>query len=385
MNAQDEDEDSPYRGGLVATYRDQSGHEATRVDSNVALVGRSAAVDPRLQSGPLHVTWRGFLLSQVDGKYRLAIFACGKVRISLSGHIILDCECNEPGWRASEPVDLTFAWHPLEIQFAGDSSSARLTLFWSGPNFQLEPIAPWSLFHDAEKSPSNQFERGAQLARALRCDACHAERLNRDAILAAPSLREMQRSIEPGWLVEWLSATLLESQSDETVEHWPRRMPHFGLSKEDAAALSGFLLQDQPPREEAAVAEQSEVDNGRQLFLSLGCLACHGLESFGEADLFGGGDLSRIAAKRRSVFFAKWLADPAASNSKHRMPIFELSDVERNQLAAFLGSLGKPTLVSVPRSEQSLRRGEQLFITLRCAACHDSNNDDAKPNKKMST
>ena len=50
---------------------------------------------------------------------------------------------------------------------------------------------------------------------------------------------------------------------------------------------------------------------GEQLFLSLGCLACHTWGDLGASGWLGGGDLTHIAAKRPPDFFAAWLADPA--------------------------------------------------------------------------
>ena len=78
---------------------------------------------------------------------------------------------------------------------------------------------------------------------------------------------------------------------------------------------------------------------GMTLLRSIGCLACHSVGNLGGGELFGGGDLTRVASKRPAEFFAAWLARPEALNRDHRMPVFRLSDVETGHLAAYLQTL----------------------------------------------
>ncbi|MCU0880073.1 MAG: hypothetical protein MUF06_20065, partial [Pirellulaceae bacterium] len=109
------------------------------------------------------------------------------------------------------------------------------------------------------------------------------------------------------------------------------------------------------------------ADEGQRLFLTLGCLACHQHGELGESGLFGGGDLTAIGAKRPQEFFARWLADPASLNRHHRMPVFDLSAVERDSLALWLGQQGKPAPLE---QTGNVERGERLVAERRCAACH---------------
>jgi hypothetical protein len=57
--AQDDDEESPYRPGLIATYSDGDS-SATRIDESVAFDWQAAAPDPRLPAGEFNRgRWRG--------------------------------------------------------------------------------------------------------------------------------------------------------------------------------------------------------------------------------------------------------------------------------------------------------------------------------------
>jgi len=196
-----------------------------------------------------------------------------------------------------------------------------------------------------------------------------------------------------------------------------RPMPEFGLARQQAEALAAYLetlaaedaAADASPsaagpedtgaagdtaaeygaldEEAAAVA----VGRGRRLFYGLGCLACHSLNGLGHGGPEGGGALDDIGAKRQPQFFVGWLQDPAAWNARHRMPVFDLEPQEIQDLAAFLATLrgeatsraadardGGPALPSeaAPRVEDAkaraalVRKGEQLYRRLRCAACH---------------
>src|SRR5437773_10190019 len=58
--AQDNDEDSPFRPGLVATYT-ADGKSVQRIDELVAFDWQDAAPDPRLAAQPFSTIWRGRL------------------------------------------------------------------------------------------------------------------------------------------------------------------------------------------------------------------------------------------------------------------------------------------------------------------------------------
>src|SRR5262249_23610466 len=132
-----------------------------------------------------------------------------------------------------------------------------------------------------------------------------------------------------------------------------RRMPALGLSPAQAEAVADWLLAPRPANDAAPApandAKPSSAEKrprrpktapqaptGDQLFLSLGCLACHSWRDLGASGWLGGGDLTRVADKRPADFFAAWLADPARLNADHRMPVFALSEEERAALASFL-------------------------------------------------
>ena len=92
-------------------------------------------------------------------------------------------------------------------------------------------------------------------------------------------------------------------------------------------------------KSKAQAADRTQRQGRGELLDTVGCLACHQVGDRGLAGLFGGGDLSAVADKRPADFFARWLADPAAINPAHRMPVFKLSDLDRQDLTLYLATL----------------------------------------------
>ena len=244
-------------------------------------------------------------------------------------------------------------------------------------------------------------ERGRQLYRALRCDACH-DTIADTAPLPAPALDQLPGQLHRDWLVDWLLAKAPDPDSPPSTphRHMPhRRMPYVAVSETEAQQLADYLLA--PPGSqvadsaERATAERASPDSaaGRELFVSLGCLACHpespADDSARHASLdqpFGGGDLARIADKRPQAFFARWLEDPAAFNRDHRMPVFALSIDERAHLAAYLATRRGPRDTDAPNhashveaqlDEVSRQAGRAAFLRHRCHACHRGPDDSA--------
>jgi len=91
--------------------------------------------------------------------------------------------------------------------------------------------------------------------------------------------------------------------------------------------------------------------------------------------LFGGGDLTQLFQKRPADFLTRWLADPAAINRDHRMPLFQFTADEMTSLGLWAkreASVGN-ALRGVPgggKGSASVAEGKKLVESFRCAACH---------------
>ncbi|TWT32830.1 c-type cytochrome [Blastopirellula retiformator] len=374
--AQFEDE---FASGLIADYVSADGSKCRRIDSQIAFRYGQAPPDSRLTGDKFTVRWDGLLLSKTPGPYTLHVYAQGKVRIQIEGEVVLDAEAKTPGWLTAKPIDLKFDWHPFTVDFE-KTAAGQIAIYWTGPDFGLEPITPEWYFHEIDDTFDQPFDVGRDLVRAHRCAACHEG--DRQTELPAPALDRVAGNLSQPWIVDRLTS------APEADDKSTRKMPHYNLHQEDAEAIAAYLI-----AESATVGEKGEpvkkasAGIGKRMFRSLGCLACHQVDKLGAAGPFSGGDLSDIAAKRPPHFFAKWLEDPAALNADHRMPVYQLDGATRNHLAAYLSTLTKSgKLASTPQAkqnEQQVKRGRELVQANRCDACHrlpgDLKSSEQKP------
>lgn len=389
-----EDDEEPFRPGLIRELVLTSGERVLERAATPLVTAEEVAV----AKGIKRLEWSGLLDFPDTGAYRLAVYGSGKIALKLGGRTVLERTEQKVGWSESAELNFEFGPQPLQITFEPLAlqgfTSGELALFWTGPNFSLEPISPRALLHPREKAPPSALASGRLLGRALRCEACHQEK--EPEPLAAPSLRQLSGQIDRAWLVNWLSSKVDAPKAGEVALPLVRRMPHFGLSASDAEAIAEYLFAKSaplapeppppagaPPRKPAGKTKNApppppppSAKEGQRLFLTLGCLACHRWDQFGDSGLFGGGDLTAIAAKRPADYFERWLANPQRLNEHARMPAFALESAEQKSLALFLAAqtgsaaAAKPRELEQPRNAELVARGAQLVAEHRCGSCH---------------
>jgi hypothetical protein len=384
--AQDDDEEEPFLPGLIAEHRQADREPVRRLDAVVAAHWTGRPDERLLADKPFSATWTGVLQVPDDGPYQLHVHARGDVTVEVSGKSVID-KRNVIGWASSPAQTLTYGPTPLRVTFTARGESAEISLFWSSDRFEREPIPARLLAHDRKEVVPTDFDRGRVLARALRCEACHAEASAEIAAqpMPAPALDQLAGNLHRAWLVDWLTANKppheqREGRKESSIE---RRMPYLSLTKEEAEVLADWLLdpalaakpgkpveQPQPQKSEKADPKKPvpSREAGEQLLLTRGCLACHRVGEFGESGLFGGGDLTVIAAKRPATFFTTWLQKPEALNRDHRMPVFDLSAHERQSLALALAGRGEAR--NAGGGETNHDRARELARKHRCDQCH---------------
>ena len=374
LRAQD-DEDLPrYYPGLIAEFQDASGKSFRQIDD---LLSRSFdGSDPRIAMGSVEVNWSGRLFAALPGEYVLRVHAAaggnasgkGRVRIELNNDVILDQSIgSEPVWLESASLDLPFGRHRMQVEFDGvnnEDQPAHISLYWEGPKFSLEPVGSQFLLHDRDAHIPSASQRGAELVRGLRCSACH-QIAGEAEKLPAPDLRKLSGNVYPSWLHDWLL-------DDDVRDHDVRRMPQFVWNRADVADVIAALAETSPKQVASDQSKQARESRaaGKQLVHQTGCLACHSLNGVGGSGVYGGGELSKIAAKRPTAFFRQWLREPAKLNADHRMPIFQLTSKEQSQIASYLASLGSPDADGALPAKASATRGVQLLASRGCVQCH---------------
>jgi ubiquinol-cytochrome c reductase cytochrome c subunit len=118
------------------------------------------------------------------------------------------------------------------------------------------------------------------------------------------------------------------------------------------------------------VASQTQVDQGRQLFLE-GCASCHGLAAQGSASGPGLIGVGAAAVDFQVTTGRMPLAAPA-NQAPRKTPIYTPEQVAA--LAAYVATLGPgpaiPTDSELSTADADLAEGGELFRT-NCAQCHN--------------
>ncbi len=140
----------------------------------------------------------------------------------------------------------------------------------------------------------------------------------------------------------------------------------------------------------AAAPEQSKVREGRMLFATRHCTACHDAgnavpkDGTGMPELLSTApDLMDAGVRFRQTWVASWLENPRALRHDATMPNLGLTKEQAADIAAYLTTLGKPAMVSPKEfakiyTDDGVLSGGGLFANLGCVACHTAPNFDGK-------
>ena len=356
----DESDDLP--AGLLGTFK--AGEKSVeRIDSDVSFVWKDAAPDTRLATGKFSTEWKGVLLVQAPGKYRLHAFVAGNVSVQFDGKPVLAGESATAKWISGDEFSPELGLRELSVRFEKTADEAEVHLYWSSDAFPLEPLPAHLLFREGGRPDLAAIERGRQLVESHRCVRCHLdEKLPQPA--AAPDLSRAVAGLPAEVIQKRLSAGHNGT------------MPVYGLDANEAAAVEAFLQSTAEAPKLSALPKLAKGQDdakdraeGETLVRSLGCLACHKFGEAGEPSAFGGGDLAQVEKRRSAEWVFTWLSEPEKLNRDHRMPVFQLSNNEKRQLAL---ALAKPGLNSekVSASNDVVALGKRIVTEANCAACH---------------
>ncbi|MBI2880053.1 MAG: c-type cytochrome [Candidatus Tectomicrobia bacterium] len=178
------------------------------------------------------------------------------------------------------------------------------------------------------------LERGRRLVEKYNCAGCHViegkggdiRPFYKDPSLAPPVLAGEGAKVQPGWLFGFLKRPV-------PLRPWLAvRMPTFGLTDEEAAALVSYFSA-QVEKEmgspylfvDDGAIDRGNVAVGKFLFQTFQCLECHQQATGKEAaDLAP--DLFLARERLRPGWIVSWLKDPQKIQEGTRMPTFFSGD-----------------------------------------------------------
>ena len=354
-------------------------HTVSRIDRRLSFDWTDSRIDSRVGDVQT-VTWSGNLLVRTAGRHTFHAHVSGGVEIAVEDQVVLAADGSSV-FASGTAVDLSAGDHRIQILFQTalknpDTKAPRdfkMQLFWSSPEFTLEPIPADVLTHAADQNASNA-QQGRRLVDALRCAACHMG-LDEFPTLKAPALLRLRGHTSDADIVRRLT-------HPETVGNWSS-MPAFGFSEQEANDIAAFLIHSSEASgtggDQVEEFKPDDIDAGQKLLLTTGCATCHAMLQLPggfepQAAPWHGPDLSMLSERRSAAWLKTWLKTPQAINPDHRMPVFTLSSDEQRQIVAALvqksESVPKNSGTDFPSDTAAVIRGRELVAKANCASCH---------------
>jgi cytochrome c2 len=241
-------------------------------------------------------------------------------------------------------------------------------------------VASFERFYSQAKPGPEQIEGGRLLLTELNCIACHAAPAGWSETLPARpalSLANLSSRLDRSALTAFLRTPHQQAPGSTMPD-----LVSAEASPDDIArSLGDYLatLGAGAPIAATSTALTGHADAGRDLYQSIGCVACHE-PSPGSKNASATSSTSvpiNLALSYSAEGLAQFLLDPLASRPDGRMPSSHLTAQEAADVAAFLlaekpaksASTSSPGTAATPAS---IATGRSYFHSLRCVACHDT-------------
>jgi cbb3-type cytochrome oxidase cytochrome c subunit len=206
--------------------------------------------------------------------------------------------------------------------------------------------------------------RGKEIFYEYGCRGCHKVEGKERKKVGWP-IRKIGEKVRVDWLFRWLR---------NPREYLPKtRMPDFILIEQEAADIALFLV---PRRQDPAEAPAGVVERGRKMFNEYRCVTCHAVDGKGGEI---GPDLAKVGSKIRPGWLLKWLRNPHEIMPSSQMPVYNFTEQDIRDLAAFL--IGEYVDLELPEDEVArnlsavasgnVRKGKALIEKYGCTGCHE--------------
>lgn len=186
------------------------------------------------------------------------------------------------------------------------------------------------------------LDKGRELMVVRGCVGCHKVKNLENMPKAGPNLLRIKGKLQRNFVLKWVW--------NPHAYNPEARMPSYfqqdnnkdkeGLAKTKAEMTSivDYLYDhsgDYRPMESPLPGNAVE---GKKLFKTVGCAACHGIDDITSYHANFAPDLSSVGSKLSSPWIYSWIKDPRRYDPDTRMPNLRLSAKEASDLTAYLSS-----------------------------------------------
>ena len=238
------------------------------------------------------------------------------------------------------------------------------------------PVVP-GLFN---MHPLSESRVGELLIDELQCRACHrglrgSQRLEK----SAPDLSAVGSRVAPEFLQRFIASPSQVHRSTTMPDILTAVSP--ARRDEIAKAITQYLVAQSPLKFQRDAIENQDVAFGRDLFHSVGCVACHSPRDENGMEVIRDGqrELGHIGAKYSLTSLTDFLFRPTLVRPSGRMPDMKLAAKEAQAIAGYLLRGSDATSKQFQRDDKLVIEGKKYFQQFNCAACHKLGDGPAAP------
>ena len=222
------------------------------------------------------------------------------------------------------------------------------------------------------KHALDDSQTGELLIGELRCAACH-DGIEANHMKQAPDLSNVGNRLTSDFIKRFVA--------DPVTVHPGTTMPQvLGTVRPEertaiAADIAVYLgtMKNGP----APSLPEGEIDpyDGKELFHSIGCVACHSPRNEAQQEVIKEGviSLTHIPGKYAPAALGEFLLAPLEVRPSGRMPDMKLSSMEAHSLAAYLEGANQKNDATENYAVR-VAAGKKSFETFNCNACHLTDN-----------
>ncbi len=256
-----------------------------------------------------------------------------KITAKLNG-VLVQSEVEVP--RATRAAPLQAGPEPGPIYLQDHGNPVRFRNIWIVER-DAEKDARRPVVSAVERlfSSNASAEGGEVLIQTLACDACHTtNQVTGLASQRGPSLVEITSRVRPNAILAMIANPHAAKPGTTMPDPWPgatdeQRSAH-------AKAITSFLLTSRPGKLTERVVPQASADRGRELYHSIGCVACHASQQGEATPTATSVPLGQLDQKYTLTSLTKFLLEPHLVRTSGRMPRLTSDPGEATQIAAYL-------------------------------------------------
>lgn len=215
--------------------------------------------------------------------------------------------------------------------------------------------------------------RGHVLLNEYNCRACHSFKQDQTPLPAAtaPNLQWLGGRVDPQYISRFLSKPHAVKPDTQMPDLLAALEPK--ERDEVATALTHYIMSLGSARPDPVEIADDARSRGRELFHSVGCVACHSPRDEQDRELLPENSVSLAGLNKYGIeSLVEFLKDPHAARPAGRMPNMQLSHWEAIDLAAYLlqDSTTASRSAALKPNARLVESGRTHFTKLGCANCH---------------